>query len=128
MERAKQVDVELVSPLSHELESCIKDQKNPADIKKTLDLIDYIAKTKKGELSIVPSHMKILAPCLHMLPHLHFGVYKPTDNGLASISGLLFIISSKSTIFSSSLMSLAMTEASNIILFQSVNPPLIGLL
>lgn len=34
----------------------------------------YIAKTKKGELSIVPLDMKILAPCLHMLPHLHFGV------------------------------------------------------
>merc|ERR550534_2480395 len=49
------------------------------------------------------------------------------DSGLASTNGLLFIISSKSTIFSSSLMSLAMTEASNIILFQSVNPPLFGL-
>ena len=34
----------------------------------------YIAKTRKGELSIVPSYMQILAPCLHMLPHLHFGV------------------------------------------------------
>ena len=34
----------------------------------------YIAKTKKGELSIVPLDMKILAPCLHMLPSLHFGV------------------------------------------------------
>lgn len=34
----------------------------------------YIAKTKKGELSIVASSMKILAPCLHMLPHMHFGV------------------------------------------------------
>ena len=34
----------------------------------------YIAKTRKGELSIVPSKMVILAPCLHMLPHIHFGV------------------------------------------------------
>lgn len=34
----------------------------------------YIAKTRKGELSIVPLDMKILAPCLHMLPHLHYGV------------------------------------------------------
>merc|ERR1711871_1704730 len=34
----------------------------------------YIAKTRKGELSIIPSNMVILAPCLHMLPHLHFGV------------------------------------------------------
>ena len=34
----------------------------------------YIAKTRKGELSIVPSNMVILAPCLHLLPHIHFGV------------------------------------------------------
>lgn len=31
-------------------------------------------KTKKGELSILPSKIKLLAPCLHMLPHLHFGL------------------------------------------------------
>ncbi|XP_022059037.1 lysine--tRNA ligase isoform X2 [Acanthochromis polyacanthus] len=31
-------------------------------------------KTKKGELSIVPSEMFLLSPCLHMLPHLHFGL------------------------------------------------------
>ncbi|KAG2469778.1 SYK ligase, partial [Polypterus senegalus] len=31
-------------------------------------------KTKKGELSIIPSEMTLLSPCLHMLPHLHFGL------------------------------------------------------
>ncbi|EDO45972.1 predicted protein [Nematostella vectensis] len=31
-------------------------------------------KTKKGELSILPSSVTLLAPCLHMLPHLHFGL------------------------------------------------------
>eukprot|EP00794_Sanderia_malayensis_P019168 gene19167-21089_t len=31
-------------------------------------------KTKKGELSIQPVYMELLAPCLHMLPHLHFGL------------------------------------------------------
>ncbi|XP_048861713.1 lysine--tRNA ligase isoform X1 [Brienomyrus brachyistius] len=31
-------------------------------------------KTKKGELSIVPIEMTLLSPCLHMLPHLHFGL------------------------------------------------------
>eukprot|EP00112_Aurelia_sp_Birch-Aquarium-sp1_P021156 Seg562.11 transcript_id=Seg562.11/GoldUCD/mRNA.D3Y31 product="Lysine-tRNA ligase" protein_id=Seg562.11/GoldUCD/D3Y31 len=31
-------------------------------------------KTKKGELSIQPTHVTLLAPCLHMLPHLHFGL------------------------------------------------------
>ena len=33
-----------------------------------------LGKTKKGELSILPSHVMLLAPCLHMLPHLHFGL------------------------------------------------------
>ena len=31
-------------------------------------------RTKKGELSIIPSQLVLLAPCLHMLPHLHFGL------------------------------------------------------
>ena len=31
-------------------------------------------KTQKGELSIVPVEMTLLSPCLHMLPHLHFGL------------------------------------------------------
>ncbi|KAJ8302686.1 hypothetical protein KUTeg_019082 [Tegillarca granosa] len=31
-------------------------------------------KTKKGELSIVPKEMILLAPCLHQLPHLYYGV------------------------------------------------------
>lgn len=31
-------------------------------------------KTKKGELSIIPKKLKLLSPCLHMLPHLHFGL------------------------------------------------------
>ena len=33
-----------------------------------------IGKTKKGELSILPSNVTLLSPCLHMLPHLHFGL------------------------------------------------------
>ncbi|KAJ6637249.1 Lysine--tRNA ligase [Pseudolycoriella hygida] len=31
-------------------------------------------KTKKGELSIIPTAITLLSPCLHMLPHLHFGL------------------------------------------------------
>ncbi|XP_059570016.1 lysine--tRNA ligase isoform X1 [Alligator mississippiensis] len=31
-------------------------------------------KTKKGELSIIPYEITLLSPCLHMLPHLHFGL------------------------------------------------------
>ncbi len=34
----------------------------------------YIAKTKKGELSLVPSEMILLSPCLHNLPSTHFGI------------------------------------------------------
>lgn len=37
-------------------------------------VIGHPAKTKKGELSIVPKELQLLAPCLHMLPALHFGV------------------------------------------------------
>jgi lysyl-tRNA synthetase class 2 len=31
-------------------------------------------KTKKGELSIMPSNMVLLSPCLHQLPKLHYGL------------------------------------------------------
>ncbi|XP_015729797.1 lysine--tRNA ligase isoform X1 [Coturnix japonica] len=31
-------------------------------------------KTEKGELSIIPYEVTLLSPCLHMLPHLHFGL------------------------------------------------------
>ena len=34
----------------------------------------YIYKSRVGELSIVPSEIKLLSPCLHMLPHTHFGL------------------------------------------------------
>ena len=36
--------------------------------------LDCLGKTKKGELSIIPRHVQLLSPCLHMLPHLHFGL------------------------------------------------------
>lgn len=41
------------------------------------DIVGFVGnpgKTKKGELSIVPTEIQLLAPCLHMLPSLHFGV------------------------------------------------------
>jgi len=31
-------------------------------------------RTKKGELSVIPKEIVLLAPCLHMLPHLHYGI------------------------------------------------------
>lgn len=34
----------------------------------------YPGKTKKGELSIIPKSITLLSPCLHMLPHLHYGL------------------------------------------------------
>ena len=36
--------------------------------------IFYLGKTKKGELSVLPSTVTLLSPCLHMLPHLHYGL------------------------------------------------------
>ncbi|XP_018056925.1 PREDICTED: lysine--tRNA ligase isoform X1 [Atta colombica] len=41
------------------------------------DIIGVIgkpAKSKKGEFSIVPRSITLLSPCLHMLPHLYFGL------------------------------------------------------
>lgn len=41
------------------------------------DIIGVIGnpgKTKKGEFSIMPKSITLLTPCLHMLPHLHFGL------------------------------------------------------
>jgi len=32
------------------------------------------ARTKTGELSIIPTKLTLLSPCLHMLPHLHYGL------------------------------------------------------
>lgn len=34
----------------------------------------YACRTKKGELSIMPKSLTLLSPCLHMLPHLHYGL------------------------------------------------------
>lgn len=34
---------------------------------------ENLGKTKKSELNIIPSEITLLSPCLHMLPHLHFG-------------------------------------------------------
>jgi lysyl-tRNA synthetase class 2 len=34
----------------------------------------YIAKTKKGELSIIPDEIKILSPCLAMIPSTFYGI------------------------------------------------------
>ncbi len=32
------------------------------------------ARSKTGELSIVPLDVTLLTPCMHMLPHTHFGL------------------------------------------------------
>lgn len=32
------------------------------------------AKSKKGEFSIIPLSITLLSPCLHVLPHLYFGL------------------------------------------------------
>lgn len=39
-----------------------------------IGVIGYPGKTRKGEFSIMPRSIKLLSPCLHMLPHLHFGL------------------------------------------------------
>ncbi|KAI2804384.1 hypothetical protein RDWZM_007802 [Blomia tropicalis] len=39
-----------------------------------LGCVGHPGKTKKGELSLIPTQLALLTPCLHMLPHLHFGL------------------------------------------------------
>lgn len=39
-----------------------------------IGVVGHPGKTKKGELSVVPRSLTLLTPCLHMLPHLHFGL------------------------------------------------------
>eukprot|EP00096_Caligus_rogercresseyi_P013403 TRINITY_DN6059_c0_g1_i1.p1 TRINITY_DN6059_c0_g1~~TRINITY_DN6059_c0_g1_i1.p1 ORF type:complete len:540 (+),score=132.84 TRINITY_DN6059_c0_g1_i1:148-1767(+) len=39
-----------------------------------LGVVGRPGKTKKGELSVMPTKLILLSPCLHMLPHLHYGV------------------------------------------------------
>ena len=39
-----------------------------------IGVVGHPGKTKKGELSVIPVKMTLLSPCLHMLPHLHYGL------------------------------------------------------
>jgi len=43
-------------------------------------IVGYPGKSKKGEFSIIPQNIKLLSPCLHMLPHLHFGLKDKVKN------------------------------------------------
>lgn len=42
----------------------------------------HAGKTKKGELSIIPKKITLLTPCLHMLPHLHFGLKDKVNSAI----------------------------------------------
>ena len=48
----------------------------------------YPGKSKKGELSIMPLEMTLLSPCLHQLPHLHFGLKNQVLWATLSIRGI----------------------------------------
>jgi len=39
-----------------------------------LGVVGNPGRTKKGELSVITTKVELLAPCLHMLPHLHYGI------------------------------------------------------
>uniref|UniRef100_A0A915E5U7 Lysine--tRNA ligase n=1 Tax=Ditylenchus dipsaci TaxID=166011 RepID=A0A915E5U7_9BILA len=39
-----------------------------------IGVVGYPSRSKKNELSIVPTQVIQLTPCLHMLPHTHFGL------------------------------------------------------
>ncbi|XP_033373003.1 lysine--tRNA ligase isoform X3 [Parus major] len=42
-------------------------------------------KTRKGELSIIPYEITLLSPCLHMLPHLHFGLKDKVETPMMNV-------------------------------------------
>lgn len=51
------------------------------------------AKSKKGEFSIIPLSITLLSPCLHMLPHLYFGLKdKVRDKFTEKFDGKLFYV------------------------------------
>lgn len=39
-----------------------------------IGIVGTPGKSKTGEFSIIPSSIILLSPCLHMMPHLHFGL------------------------------------------------------
>lgn len=39
-----------------------------------IGVVGYPSRSKSGELSITPIKVEQLTPCLHMLPHTHFGL------------------------------------------------------
>uniref|UniRef100_A0A914E2S2 Lysine--tRNA ligase n=1 Tax=Acrobeloides nanus TaxID=290746 RepID=A0A914E2S2_9BILA len=39
-----------------------------------IGVVGHPARSKTGELSIIPTDIVQLTPCMHMLPHLHFGL------------------------------------------------------
>lgn len=45
----------------------------------------FPGKTKKGELSIMPTEMQVLSPCLHMLPKLHDGSFSTIERNQSLI-------------------------------------------
>lgn len=56
---------------------CMKDFLEINNIIKRGDIIGckgYPARSKKGELSIIPVEIKLLSPCLHMIPTTYFGL------------------------------------------------------
>ena len=63
--------------------ACLNEYEDEASFKEMNDILhrgDIVGvigkpgKSKLGELSILPKKLVLLAPCLHQLPHLHFGL------------------------------------------------------
>jgi len=72
-----------VDGLSFQIMSDVKSYKSEQEFYEINDIIGrgdiigakgYICKTKKGELSLVPSELKILSPCLETLPSTYYGI------------------------------------------------------
>jgi len=51
-------------------------------------------RTKTGELSILPKKIALLTPCLHMLPHLHFGLKDKVCRMMKQLKALILLLDS----------------------------------
>ena len=53
--------------------------------------LGHPGKTKKGELSIVPKEMKLLSPCLHQLPAMHYGLKDKVNRLFKSLHSVAIV-------------------------------------
>merc|ERR1712226_586540 len=87
----------------------------------------FAAKTKKGELSIIPSSMQILAPCLHMLPKAQTGLKDKETRFRQRYLDLIMNESSKNTFVARSQIISFVRDYLNKLGFLEVETPILNM-